>query len=291
VTTSAGTRSTGSGAARDTVSDVGFHDQIERSWSASNSLLCVGLDPDPARFPKPLDGAHDAVLRFCTEIVDATADLVCAFKPQIAYFASQRAEPALEQLCSYIRSEYPDVTLILDAKRGDIGSTAEHYAREAFGRYGAHAVTVNPYLGGDSVVPYFDHGGGVIALCRTSNPSGDDFQSLDCAGEPLYVRVARTVSTEWSQHGECGLVVGATYPDELRAVREVAPDIPILVPGIGAQGGDPQAAVEAGARSDGRGLMISSSRSIIYASDDDDFADAARSAAIDARLATLPAGW
>ncbi|NNE11943.1 MAG: orotidine-5'-phosphate decarboxylase, partial [Ilumatobacter sp.] len=147
----------------------GFHDQLRRSWDVSGSLLCVGLDPDRARFPTTLDAAPDAVFRFCREIVDATADLVCAFKPQIAYFAGQREEDALERLCTYVRETYPDVTLVLDAKRGDIGSTAEHYAREAFGRYGAHAVTVNPYLGTDSVLPFFAHDGGVIALCRTSN--------------------------------------------------------------------------------------------------------------------------
>jgi orotidine-5'-phosphate decarboxylase len=268
---------------------VGFHAQLERSWTTNDSLLCVGLDPDPSKFPNALDHGHDTVLRFCTEIVDATADLVCAFKPQIAYFASQREEAALEQLCAYIREQYPDVTLILDAKRGDIGSTAEHYAREAFGRYGAHAVTVNPYLGLDSVTPFFEHGGGVIALCRTSNPGGDDLQSLDSGGEPLYVHVARQVAERWSEHGECGLVVGATYPDELARVRAVAPTTPILVPGIGAQGGDPGAAVAAGVRADGRGLMISSSRAIIYASQGDDFAEAARAAAIDARAATRPA--
>jgi orotidine-5'-phosphate decarboxylase len=270
---------------------VSFHAQLRRSWDVSNSLLCVGLDPDRSRFPKALDAGHDAVYRFCREIVDATADVVCAFKPQIAYFASQREEPALERLCVYIRETYPDVTLVLDAKRGDIGSTAEHYAREAFGRYAAHAVTVNPYLGADSVVPYFAHGGGVIALCRTSNPGGDDLQSLDSGGRPLYVRVAEMVATEWARHGDCGLVVGATYPDELRRVREVAGDLPILVPGIGAQGGDPAAAVAAGATADGRGLMISSSRAIIYASAEDDFAEAARRAAIEARLTSLPAGW
>ena len=238
-----------------------------------------------------LDAAPDSVFRFCKEIVDATADLVCAFKPQIAYFASQREEAALERICSYILEQYPNVTLILDAKRGDIGSTAEHYAREAFGRYQAHAVTVNPYLGADSVVPYFAHGGGVIALCRTSNPGGDDLQALDVGGRPLYLRVADMVAGEWAEHGECALVVGATYPDELRAVRAAIGDLPILVPGLGHQGGDPRAAVAAGATPDGRGLMISSSRAIIYASAGDDFASAARDAAIEARLATLPAGW
>ncbi len=267
---------------------MGFHDQLRRSWDASGSLLCVGLDPDPAKFPAPLDHGNESLLRFCTEIVDATADLVCAFKPQIAYFASQRAEGALEQLCAYIRDRYPDVTLILDAKRGDIGSTAEHYAREAFGRYGAHAVTANPYLGGDSVEPFFAHGGGVIALCRTSNPGGDDLQSLDCGGRPLYVRVAEMVANEWAPRGDCGLVVGATYPDELRTVREVVGDLPILVPGIGAQGGDAQAATAAGITADHRGLIISSSRAIIYASSGEDFAEAARAAAIDARDSLVP---
>jgi orotidine-5'-phosphate decarboxylase len=269
---------------------VGFHDQLRRSWDVSGSLLCVGLDPDPAKFPAPLDHGHghEVLLRFCTEIVDATADVVCAFKPQIAYFASQRAEGALEQLCTYIRDRYPDVTLILDAKRGDIGSTAEHYAREAFGRYGAHAVTANPYLGGDSVEPFFAHGGGVIALCRTSNPGGADLQSLDCDGRPLFVRVAEMVANEWSRHGDCGLVVGATYPDELRTVRGVVGDLPILVPGIGAQGGDAQAATTAGVTADGRGLIVSSSRAIIYASSGDDFADAARCAAIEARDSLVP---
>jgi len=270
---------------------VGFHDQLRRSWAASNSLLCVGLDPDPARFPTVLDAAPDSIFRFCKEIVDATADLVCAFKPQIAYFSSQREETALERICSYILEEYPDVTLILDAKRGDIGSTAEQYAREAFGRYQAHAVTVNPYLGADSVVPYFAHGGGVIALCRTSNPGGDDLQALEVDGRPLYIRVAEMIAEEWAPRGDCGLVVGATYPDELRNVREVVGDLPILVPGIGAQGGDPRVAVEAGATNDGRGLMLSSSRSIIYAGRDDDFAERARAAATEARLAALPDGW
>ena len=264
---------------------MGFYEQLARSWTASGSLLCVGLDPDPASFPRPLDRGHDAVSRFCKEIIDATADLVCAFKPQIAYFASQREEPALERLCAYIRENYPDVTLILDAKRGDIGSTAEHYAREVFGRYHAHAATVNPYLGRDAVAPFFAHGGGVIALCRTSNPGGADFQSLDCEGQPLYVRVAETVAKEWTNDGECGLVVGATYPDELGVVRETVGDLPILVPGVGVQGGDPRAAVHAGTTPDGRGLVVSSSRTILYAGSGEDFADAARTAALALREA------
>ena len=255
---------------------AGFHAQLQRSWAANSSLLCVGLDPDPGRLPSPLDGAPDAVFRFCAEIVDATADLVCAFKPQIAYFASQRAEEQLERLCVHIRDAHPDVTLILDAKRGDIGSTAEHYAREAFNRYGAHAVTVNPYLGTDSVEPFLAAGGGVIALCRTSNPGGDDLQMLDVDGDPLYVHVARMVAERWSTLGDVGLVVGATYPAELARVRSVVGDLPILVPGVGAQGGSAIDAVQAGATADGRGLIINSSRAVLYASGGADFAEAAR---------------
>jgi orotidine-5'-phosphate decarboxylase len=267
---------------------VGFHAQLQRSWLASGSLLCVGLDPDPARLPSPFDGVSDAMFAFCREIVDATADLVCAFKPQIAYFASHRAEDALERLCTYVLEEHPDVTLILDAKRGDIGSTAEHYAREAFGRYGAHAVTVNPYLGTDSVLPYFEHDGGVIALCRTSNRGGDDLQSLDCGGRPLYQRVAELVAGDWAERGEVGLVVGATYPAELAAVRDIVGELPILVPGIGAQGGDPAATVANGATPDGTGLIVSSSRAILYASPGPDFADLARAEAIATRDALSP---
>jgi len=247
-------------------------------------MLCVGLDPDPARLPSHLDGSPDAVFQFCREIVDATADVVCAFKPQFAFFASQRAEAALERLCTYIRETYPDVVLVLDAKRGDIGSTAEHYAREAFDRYGAQMVTVNPYLGLDSVEPYLRYdANGVFVLCRTSNAGGSDFQSLLVDGEPLYERVARVVGHEWSALGACGLVVGATYPDELRRVRAIVGDLPILVPGIGAQGGDLEATVAAGADSSGYGMLVSSSRAVLYASSGRDFADAARAEALATR--------
>jgi len=247
-------------------------------------MLCVGLDPDPSRLPPSLGDDPDAVFTFCREIVDATADLVCAFKPQFAHFAAQRAEPQLERLCAHIRDSYPHVTLILDAKRGDIGSTAEHYATEAFDRYGAHAVTVNPYLGTDSVEPFLAHpSGAAIVLCRTSNPGGADFQSLLVDGEPLYVHVARRVATEWSALGECGLVAGATYPEELRHVREIVGDLPILVPGVGAQGGDAAATVAAGRDSTGFGMVVNNSRGVMYASPGADFADAARLAALSTR--------
>jgi len=257
---------------------MGFHERLAKAWSRSGSMLCVGLDPDPAALPGTLDGSPDAIERFCTTIVDATADLVCAFKPQFAHFASQRAEPALERVCRYIRERHPDVVLVLDAKRGDIGSTAEHYAKEAFGRYAADAVTLNPYLGTDAAAPFLA-AGGVLALCHTSNPGAAELQELDVGGAPLFERVATMVATRWQQLGDAGLVVGATYPTELARVRELVGDLPILLPGIGFQGGDLQASVRAGSTTPGAGLLCSSSRAILYASDGDDFATAARDAA------------
>ena len=261
---------------------MGFRARLEKAWSSSGSMLCVGLDPDPARFPAPLDGTPDAITRFCTAIVDATADLVCAFKPQIAHFAAQRAEPQLETVCAHIREHHPDVVLVLDAKRGDIGSTAEQYAREAFGRYGADAVTVNPYLGTDAATPFLEHGG-VLALCRTSNPGSGELQDLDVGGRPLYEHVAAMVTERWSAIGDCGLVVGATYPEQLGAVRRIAGDLPILLPGVGFQGGDVAASVRAGSTGPGTGLIASSSREILYASSGDDFAEAARAVALRTR--------
>ena len=244
-------------------------------------MLCVGLDPDPARFPAAVGSS---VFDFCMAIVDATADVVCAFKPQIAYFAATGAERDLERICAAIRDRYPSVLLVLDAKRGDIGSTAEQYAREAFDRYRAHAVTVNPYLGTDSVEPFLRHpDGGVFVLCRTSNPGSGDFQSLMVDGEPLYAHVARRVAHEWNEIGDCGLVVGATYPAELAAVRAIVGDLPLLVPGVGAQGGDVSATVGAGRDAQGFGMVINSSRAVLYASSGDDFAEAAREGAISTR--------
>lgn len=242
-------------------------------------MLCVGLDPDPARLPAPLDGAPDAIERFCLAIVDATADLVCAFKPQIAHFSAQRAEGALEAVCAHIRERHPHVPIILDAKRGDIGSTAEFYAKEAFGRYRADAVTYNPYLGTDAAAPMLAHGA-LIAICRTSNPGSGELQDLDVGGRPLYQRVAEMVATRWTKLGECGLVVGATYPTQLRAVRDLVGDLPILVPGVGAQAGDVAASVAAGATASGTGLLMSSSRAVLHASSGDDFGAAAREAAM-----------
>lgn len=259
-----------------------FVERLAARWAGHRTLLCVGLDPDPSRFPPHLTGPA-AIFDFCRAIVDSTHDLVCAFKPQIAYFAAHRAEEQLEALIAHVQASYPDVPVILDAKRGDVGSTAEQYAREVFERYRADAVTLSPYLGYDSVAPYLAYADrGAILLCRTSNRGGDDLQGLVVDGRPLYLTVAQLVAERWNTNGQCGLVVGATYPNELAAVRDTVGDLPILVPGIGAQGGDLQASVRAGATPAG-GLMVSTSRAVLYAGNDEDFAVAARRVALETR--------
>ena len=257
-----------------------FRAKLSARWRAADSLLCVGLDPDPERFPASLRGSGDAIFRFCREIVDATAELACAFKPQIAYFAAARAENQLEQLIAHIHREHPQVPVILDAKRGDIGATAEHYAREAFERYGADAVTLSPYMGKDSIEPFLAYADrGAFLLCRTSNAGGADLQMLDVAGVPLYQRVATMAADEWNTGGQLGLVVGATYPAELARVRSLVGDMPLLVPGIGVQGGDVAASVAAGQTPDGTGMVINSSRAILYAGAGLDYAERAREVA------------
>jgi orotidine-5'-phosphate decarboxylase len=256
-----------------------FMQSLQQAWARNDSLVCVGLDPEPAKFPAHLRGKPDAVFEFCRAIVDATADLVCAFKPQIAHFAALRAEDALERLIAHIHQQRPGVPVILDAKRGDIGSTAQHYVTEAFDRYGADAVTLNPYLGRDSVQPFLDRADkGVILLCHTSNPGAADLQDLDVGGKPLYQHVAQIIARDWNSHGNCALVTGATWPEQLGEVRALVGEMPLLVPGIGAQGGDVEAVVRNGRNSNGSGLLISSSRAILYAGNGEDFAEAARTA-------------
>ena len=265
-----------------------FMTALRAAWQQRDSLLCVGLDPDPAKFPAHLQGRPDAILAFCAQIVDATADLVCCFKPQIAYFAAHRAEDQLEALIEHIHAAHPDTPVILDAKRGDIGSTAEQYAIEAFERFKADAITVNPYMGRDSVDPYLAWPDkGVILLCRTSNPGGSDLQFLEVdtphGRMKLYEHVARTVADDWNASGNCALVVGATFPAEIARVRELVGDMPLLVPGIGAQGGDIAATLAAGRTANGSGLMINSSRAVLYAGKGEDFAQAARRVAQETR--------
>ena len=265
-----------------------FTRMLAAAWQKNDSLLCVGLDPDPAKFPAHLRGRDDAIFEFCATIVNATADLVCAFKPQIAYFAARRAEDQLEALIAHIHDKHPGIPVILDAKRGDIGSTAEQYAVEAFARFKADAVTVNPYMGRDSLDPWLAWPDkGVILLCRTSNPGGSDLQFLDVGGhgtqERLYERVARLAASEWNSSGQIALVVGATFPAEIARVRAIVGDVPLLVPGVGAQGGDIEATVKAGRTANGTGLMINSSRAILYAGKDENFRLAARAAAQETR--------
>ena len=265
-----------------------FLEQLRVAERQNGSLLCVGLDPEPARFPAQLRGDASKIYDFCAAIVDATADLVIAFKPQIAYFAAHRAEDQLERLVAHMRRSAPQVPVILDAKRGDIGSTAEQYAREAFERYGADAVTLSPFMGFDSVQPYLKyHGKGAFILCRTSNPGGDDLQNQRLAGvdgsPTLFEHIAGLVQGPWNLNGQLGLVVGATYPAEIERVRQLAPTVPLLIPGVGAQGGDAVATVRAGYRSAAgettAPIVVNSSRAILYASGGNDYIQAARAAA------------
>ena len=266
-----------------------FLEQLAAAQASHQSLLCVGLDPDPRKFPAHLGQDASHIFDFCAHIVDATHDVVCAFKPQIAYFAAHRAEAQLERLIAHMRRTAPHVPIILDAKRGDIGNTAEQYAIEAFERYGADAVTLSPFMGFDSVAPYLKyHGKGAFLLCRTSNPGGDDLQNqrlAGLAGEPrLFEHIAELAQGPWNLNGQLGLVVGATYPEEIARVRHIAPTLPLLIPGVGTQGGDAKATVKAGLTPTGP-IIVNASRAVLYASKGADFVSAARSAALDLRQA------
>ena len=264
---------------------MGFMQALHDRWQTADSLLCVGLDPDPAKFPARFAADRDAVFAFCRDIADATAQYACCFKPQIAHFAALAAEDALQRLVAHVHAAHPGIPVILDAKRGDIGSTAAHYAAEAFDRYDADAVTLNPYMGRDSAQPFLDRGDrGCVFLCHTSNPGAGDFQELvvaddQGAGRPLYQHVAATIARDWNGNGNCALVVGATFPEELQVIRGIVGELPLLIPGIGAQGGDVAAVVRNGKTAAGTGLMVNSSRGILYASRGVDYAAAAAAAA------------
>ena len=267
-----------------------FHSQLAAASAAVESLVCVGLDPEVERFPAHLRARPDAILAFNRAIIDATADLVCAYKPQIAHYAAVGAEEQLQDTLRYIRDRAPGVPIILDAKRGDIGSTAEKYAREAFERYGADAVTINPYLGRDSAEPFLQYADkGIVILCRTSNAGSGEFQNLQVGDRKLYQIVAERVAGEWNSRGNCLLVVGATYPGELADIRARTGEMTFLVPGVGAQGGDVDEAVRNGRAKQGAGLVINSSRGILYAGSGEDFAAAARRATLDLRAAITQA--
>lgn len=253
-----------------------FYKKLTNSWNQQNSLLCVGLDPDLDRLPKSIKNDKHPLYRFNKEIIDATAQWVCAYKPQVAYYAAVGAEKQLEKTIHYIKSEYPDISVILDAKRGDIGSSARMYAIEAFERYQADAVTVNPYMGGDTLEPFLcfqNHG--VIILCRTSNPGSGDFQQLVSGDKTIYQHVAHLAATQWNKNNNVALVVGATYPGVIKEVRQIVGDMPLLVPGIGAQGGDLEGVLKNGLSKQKTGLIINVSRGIIFASEGADFVTAA----------------
>ena len=261
-----------------------FRSKLAGAVARNNSLLCVGLDPDVTRLPAAVASTDNPVLDFSRQIIDATADLVCAFKPNFAFFGSL-GEPGWSTLKATLEHIPPAVPVILDAKVGDIGSTAERYAAMFLDELGADALTVNPYMGHDAVAPFLQRADkGVFLLCLTSNPGADDFEKQNLDGVPLYQHVARRAA-EWDTAGNCGLVVGATQPEAIGGIRDLVPDMPFLVPGVGAQGGDLQAAVQRGRAREGDGVIINASRSVLYASGGPDFAAAARRAAMDMREA------
>lgn len=263
---------------------VPFANRLVRAQQTSGSLVCIGLDPDVAKLPPEIAAGPEPFLAFNRRIVDATADLAAAYKPQIAFYSALGKEAELEASIRYIRERAPHALVILDAKRNDIGNTAAAYASEAFDRYGADAVTVNPYMGEDSVRPFLARPDrGAILLCRTSNPGARDFQDLRVDGLPLYRHVAERADRDWNQAKNLMLVVGATYPEEMAELRRAHPELWFLVPGIGAQGGDLASTLEAGLTARRSGLLINSSRAIMYAG-------GGTSAAIRAAAAELHAG-
>lgn len=258
-----------------------FIEKLRKAWSKHNSLVCVGLDTDLEKVPQLLKTEPQPIFRFNKAIIEATHDLVCAYKLQIAYYSAVGAEDQLLSTIEYIKSFAPDIPVILDAKRGDIGATAKLYAQEVFDRYQADAVTVNPYMGGDTLRPFLDYSDkGVIILCRTSNPGAADLQDYQQDGTTLYQHVAKLAKDKWNYNDNVALVVGATYPEELKEIRSIIGNLPLLVPGVGAQGGDVKAVINNGSDSNGAGLIINSSRGIIFASNGIDFAEAARNATL-----------
>ena len=260
---------------------MNFKERLRSAWNSTDSMLCVGLDPAEEKLPAGLSGRPDPFFTFNKAVIDATLSWAAAYKPQFAHYAAAGRLDELGRTLAYLREVAPDRILILDAKRGDIGSTAEKYAAEAFRIYDADAVTVNPYLGGDSLEPFLrDPARGVFLLCKTSNPGSADLQDLEVrGGPPLFLEVARRAAAEWNTNANLGLVAGATWPEEIGRIREAAPELPLLVPGIGAQGGDLAATLAAGLDSEGWGLLLNSSRGILYASSGSDFAEAAGQAA------------
>lgn len=253
-----------------------FHQKLNAVIQKNNSLVCVGLDSDVKKLPAAVNGDQ---FIFNKAIIDATHDLVCAYKPNSAFYegAGSLGFEQLKKTCDYIRQTFPEVVIILDAKRADIGNTNEGYLQYAFDYLGADAITLHPYLGSEALKPFLARvDKGAIILCRTSNPGAAEFQDVLVDGKPLYQRVAENVSQKWNTNGNCLLVVGATYPQELAAVRKITGNMTFLVPGIGAQGGDLEKTMKNGLNSQKAGMIINSARGIIYASSGPDFAERAR---------------
>lgn len=265
---------------------ISFREKIIAASRDADSLLCVGLDPELSRLPQAIASREKPFYEFNREIIDATAPVACSFKFQIAHYAAEGREQELEQSIAYLRRMHPRIPVLLDAKRGDIGSTAERYAVECFDRYNADAVTVNPYLGADSVLPFAKRADrGVFVLCRTSNPSAREVQDLRVGDRAVFEVIADLATTTWNANQNISLVVGGTYPQDLLSLREKCGDgILFLVPGVGAQGASIHEVVTAGQTAAGSGLLINSSRAIIYASPGPDFAPAARVVAEATRL-------
>lgn len=260
-----------------------FMEMLSDSWKKNNSLLCVGLDPDIKKLPACVKGLENPIFEFNKKIIDATCAHVCSYKPQAAYYAGLCADGELLMTVEYIKEKCPGIPVILDVKRADIGATSEMYAKEAFERYKADALTVNPYMGMDALKPFLDYADkGVIVLCRTSNAGAKEIQELKIeGGTELYKHVASLIAGPWNYNKNTMLVAGATFPEELGEIRRIVGKTPLLVPGIGAQGGDVKAVLENGLTDDGTGLVINSSRGIIYASQDEDFGEAAGKAALE----------
>jgi orotidine-5'-phosphate decarboxylase len=258
---------------------MSFSEKLDRVIEKNNSLLCIGLDSEKTKLPSYLQNDPTPQFTFNKAIIDATQAYVCAYKPNSAFYEGE-GERGLEELkmtCDYLHTKYPSIPIILDAKRADIGNTNKGYLAYAYDYLQVDAITLHPYLGAEALRPFLNRGDkGAIILCRTSNPGAGEFQDLPIAGEPLYKIVAKKVAHEWNTNKNCLLVVGATYPKELAEIRALAEDMTFLVPGIGAQGGDIQKTVQAGINAQGKGIIISASRSIIFASGEKNFAEAAQ---------------
>lgn len=262
---------------------MSFQEKLDKAIDKNNSLLCVGLDPAVDKMPNQFSGSEKPFLEFNKAIIDSTVDQVCCYKPNSAFYEALGASgiEQLKETCDYIKQNYPDIPILLDAKRADIGNTNAGYVTFAFDYIGADAITLNPYMGKSALQPFLDRANkGCVILCRTSNDGAEEFQSLKVGENNIAQIVAKNVANDWNQNNNCMLVVGATNPEEISELRQIAGEaVGFLVPGIGAQGGDLEATLKAGLNNDGKGLIISASRSIIYASSDEDFAQAARSEA------------